>query len=48
VNASAIASKGFSGVIRNGFRFVGVTGVHVNVVRWDDKKDALTMHAAWV
>jgi hypothetical protein len=39
---------GFSGVIRNGFRFVGVTRVHVNIVRWNEQKDALTMHAAWV
>jgi hypothetical protein len=39
---------GFSGVIRNGFKFVGVTNPYVNIVKWDEKRDEFTMHAAWV
>jgi len=39
---------GFSGVVRNGFKFVGVANPYVNIVRWDEKRDEFTMHAAWV
>jgi hypothetical protein len=39
---------GFSGVIRNGFNFVGVKNPHVNIVKWDPAKDSFSMHAAWV
>jgi hypothetical protein len=39
---------GFSGVVRAGFKFVGVNRPYVNIVRWNDRKDEFTMHAAWV
>jgi hypothetical protein len=39
---------GFSGVVRAGFKFVGVKNPYVNIVRWNERKDEFTMHAAWV
>lgn len=39
---------GFSGVVRNGFKFVGVAHPHVNIVQWNATKDSFSMHAAWV
>ena len=39
---------GFSGVVRNGFKFVGVANPYVNIVQWNAAKDEFSMHAAWV
>ena len=39
---------GFSGVVRNGFKFVGVANPYVNIVQWSKAKDEFSMHAAWV
>jgi hypothetical protein len=39
---------GFSGVVRAGFKFVGVANPYVNIVQWNAKKDEFAMHAAWV
>ena len=39
---------GFCGVVRNGFKFVGVANPYVNIVQWSKAKDEFSMHAAWV
>lgn len=39
---------GFTGVVRAGFKFVGVRAAYVNQSPWDAKLDRFVMRAAWV
>ena len=38
----------FTGVVRAGFKFVGVRAAYVNQSPWDEKLDRFVMRAAWV
>jgi len=38
----------FCGVVRSGFKYVGVRMAYVRVASWDEPKDRFVMRAAWV
>lgn len=39
---------GFCGVVRAGFKYVGVRMAYVRVAQWDEARDLFVMRAAWV
>jgi hypothetical protein len=39
--------NGFCGVVRAGFKFVGIRVAYVKVARWDRATDRFTVRAAW-
>jgi hypothetical protein len=39
---------GFCGVVRAGFKYVGVRMAYVRVAQWDASRDVFVMRAAWV
>jgi hypothetical protein len=39
---------GFCGVVRAGYKYVGVRGAYVKISQWDERKDRFVMNAAWV
>ena len=40
--------EGFCGVVRAGYKYVGVRAAYVRVAQWDPAKDKFVMRAAWV
>jgi len=39
---------GFCGVVKSGFKYVGVSAAYVRVTRWEAGNDRFVMRAAWV
>ena len=48
VSQFAYFRTGFTGVVRAGFKFVGVRAAYVNESPWDAARDRYVMRAAWV